>query len=369
MKILINASNLKKGGALQVAYSIISLLKNYSHHSFIIVLPKYLDVPELSSNNIRVVRYTQNTSLKSIVTGRDKTLDQIVNSNEIDAVLTIFGPSKWHPQCFHLCGFAIPHIVLKESPYWATLSKLSLLISQLRNSLIKRDFKKNNNVIWCENEFISIRLRKILNKQVYTVTNTFHQIYDDPKKWDRTIKLPPFQGFTLLTISAYYSHKNLEIALDAIKEIRVLSPNLNVRFVLTIEKNQYPPIPEEYKNNFVFLGPVSISQCPYLYQQSDLVLQPSLLECFSATYAEAMKMEVPIITTDLGFAHSLCGKAAEYYDSMNPKALAQSIIAVLSNPMKKKELVNNGIHQLSTFDSASDRVSKLIKIIETNYTK
>ena len=258
---------------------------------------------------------------------------------------------------------------MKESPYWATLSKLSLLISQLRNSLIKRDFKKNNNVIWCENEFISIRLRKILNKQVYTVTNTFHQIYDDPKKWDRTIKLPPFQGFTLLTISAYYSHKNLEIALDAIKEIRVLSPNLNVRFVLTIEKNQYPPIPEEYKNNFVFLGPVSISQCPYLYQQSDLVLQPSLLECFSATYAEAMKMEVPIITTDLGFAHSLCGKAAEYYDSMNPKALAQSIIAVLSNPMKKKELVNNGIHQLSTFDSASDRVSKLIKIIETNYTK
>lgn len=37
---------------------------------------------------------------------------------------------------------------------------------------------------------------------------------------------------------------------------------------------------------------------------------PSLLECFTATYPEAMRMERPIVTTDLAFAQGLCGEAA-----------------------------------------------------------
>lgn len=40
--ILINASNLKKGGGLQVADSICILLNEYKQHQFVVVLSRYM---------------------------------------------------------------------------------------------------------------------------------------------------------------------------------------------------------------------------------------------------------------------------------------------------------------------------------------
>lgn len=42
MNILINASNLKRGGGLQVADSICEQLELFPHHNFIVVLSSYL---------------------------------------------------------------------------------------------------------------------------------------------------------------------------------------------------------------------------------------------------------------------------------------------------------------------------------------
>ena len=370
MNILINTSNLRTGGGLQVADSIIRMLNRYKEHTFFVVIPEMLDATgaDVSGNsNVRIIPYSQPLSLYSILTGRNRILDKIVEINNIEAVLTIFGPSRWKPRCFHLCGFAMPHIALPESPYWKSLSIASLLKSKLRVLLMKRDFKKNNDILWCENEYISQRLRQLFKgKRVNTITNNYNQIFDNPEEWDNSIKLPQFDGATLITITAAYPHKNLQIALSALEEIKRIDPQFKVRFVFTINQNQYPTVPDKFKENFVFLGPVSICQCPALYRQSDMMFQPSLLECFSATYAEAMKMEIPIITTDLGFAHSLCGDAAIYYSSTDAHDLAKCIIALWSDKRKRDKLVANGKKQLQVFDSAESRTHKLVKIIENN---
>ena len=94
---------------------------------------------------------------------------------------------------------------------------------------------------------------------------------------------------------------------------------------------------------------------------------PSLLECFSANYAEAMRMNVPIITTDLGFAHSLCGDAATYYAPLSPEALAEAIYEVCSSADLQKRLVSNGASQLKKFDTYAERAQKLIGIVEKEY--
>ena len=44
------------------------------------------------------------------------------------------------------------------------------------------------------------------------------------------------------------------------------------------------------------VGGVDIRECPSLYEQCDFMFLPTLLECFSASYAEAMKMRRPILT-------------------------------------------------------------------------
>ena len=60
---------------------------------------------------------------------------------------------------------------------------------------------------------------------------------------------------------------------------------------------------------------MDISECPSLYRQSTFAFQPTLLECFTATYPEAMRSGKPIVTPDLEFARGLCGGAAVYYDA------------------------------------------------------
>ena len=52
---------------------------------------------------------------------------------------------------------------------------------------------------------------------------------------------------------------------------------------------------------------------------------PTFLECFSASYAEAMLMKKPIITSNLGFAQNVCKDAAVYFDPCNPEDIIDKI--------------------------------------------
>lgn len=370
MKILINTSNLRKGGGIQVAESLCRLTGMYPVHEFYIVISDslaQLKEPLSIFHNVQIINYTQPVSIYTILTGRNKILDNIVDTFEIDAVLTVFGPSRWKPRCFHLCGFAMPHIVLKDSPYWRRLGHMALLKSKCKNYLMLSDFRHKNTELWCENEYISQKLRELIpDKKVVTITNTYNQIFDAPESWNKSLKLPVFDGITLLTITSNYPHKNLSIALEALKCLKQLTPELRVRFVFTIDKKDFPHIPEVFRDCFIFIGGVSINQCPPLYTQADIMFQPSLLECFSATYVEAMKMEIPILTTDLGFAHSICGKAALYYEPDSPSDLARKIIRLATDPIMRARLVAAGKQQLFKFDNAVERMSKLILELESS---
>ena len=99
--------------------------------------------------------------------------------------------------------------------------------------------------------------------------------------------------------------------------LRERHPDFHFRFVLTIDEKDFPMVPENMSSHFLFICKVGVAECPYLYEQADIMFMPILLECFTATYPEAMRMEVPIVTTDLDFAHGLCGDAACYYEATN----------------------------------------------------
>lgn len=366
MKILINASNLRAGGGLQVADSICRELYKFQH-KFIVALPSVMRTSFEAIKdytNINVIGYDTPLNAKILLTGRDKFLDELVLQEKIDRVLTIFGPSRWKPRCFHLCGFAMAHIVLNDSPYWKKLPMKNKILSSFRNKMMAYDFKNKNNSLWCENEYISQLLRKKFpGKEIHTVSNNCNQAYYDKSSWDNSIILPKFDGQTLLTITANYPHKNLRISLDALKILRERYPGLKIRFVFTINESDFGPIPEDIKDSFVFLGTIPVNQCPHLYEQVDIMFQPSLLECFSATYPEAMLMRKPILTTDLGFAHSLCEEAACYYSADDPGALADAINKLVTNKDYRENLVKKGLEQIKKFDSFEDRARKLIEII------
>ena len=356
---LINCSNLKNGGGLQVAQSVCAQLGQYKKHRFVVVVSSYINEIE-AADNVETVRYDIKNNLSTLLLGRDKTLDGIVRDKGIEAVLTIFGPSRWRPRCKHLCGFARAQLLLKNP-----LQKELSWRERLNYRIWTWGFKRSGNIFYTENKYISDMLPRLLGRKmkVYTVSNYYNQVFDQPEKWSRDKKLPAFDGVTMLTVSSTASHKNLKIMIPVSEYLEKHYPDFHFRFVLTC-KPEALNVTEHLLGHFVFVGKVDVSECPNLYEQADIMFMPTLLECFTATYPEAMRMGVPIVTTDLEFARGLCGDAACYYSAINVEAAAKAICKVATDKVYAAKLVDNGKEQLKKFDNYEQRADKLIGILE-----
>lgn len=380
MNILINATTLTAGGGVQVGDSIFRELNKANKHHFYVVYPSELEQSAKDIEgygNVTLCRYDNIWVKRGVLekihiflTGRDSFLDDIVKNNNIEAVFTIFAPAIWKPRCLHICGFARSQLLISDSPFWKNMNRYRRAKIKIRVKMKLYIFRRGVDIFYTENQYISLKLKSIYkNLNVYTVTNYYNNVFDKPESWDCSIILPPFEGVTMLTISANYVHKNLPIIIPTIHYLKGKYPGLRFRFVLTINEEQFPALTEEEKKHVLFVGPVKISQCPYLYGQCDIMFLPTLLECFSASYAEAMRMNVPILTTDLEFAHSLCGEAAKYYSAMSSDALGDAIYELSSMPELRAQLIANGVKQLQTFDTYEERAQKLIGIVEQEYDK
>jgi len=212
------------------------------------------------------------------------------------------------------------------------------------------------------------RLESLLpSKKIEVVSNTYNQVFNQPELWEDSIKLPEFNGITLLSITANYKHKNLDIIPEVISYVKEHYPALKLRFVLTLNKSDYRSVDEEQARHILFLGRVSIYQVPDLYKQSDLMFLPTLLECFTATYPESMRMDVPILTSNMPFATDVCGDAALYFDPLSPKSIGDTIYSLASSEALRSELVEKGRLRLSTFETFKTRAQKYIDILEKSY--
>ncbi len=367
MHFLINASNLKVGGGLQVADSVCRLLKSHQEHFFVVVLSSRMSKTREAikgEKNIEVFEYDIPNSLSTLLLGRDAFLDGLVASRKVDGVLTVFGPSRWNPKCPHLCGFARAHLVLPNSPYFRQMKGLLLFKVKLWSWMMKYMFTRRTHFFYTENPYISKLLERLFTgSTVYTVTNYYNQIYDQPTLWVEK-RLPNFEGTTMLTVTASYPHKNLSISIEIAQMLRKRYPDFRFRFVFTIDESQFPVMLEELREHFVFIGRVDISECPSLYRQADVMFQPTLLECFTATYPEAMKMSVPIVTVDMEFARGLCGDAALFYSPLSAEAAADAIYKVVMDEALRQNLLAAGKKQLENYDTYKERASKLIRLME-----
>lgn len=370
MRILINASNLGAGGgAAQVADSVCRELYKYDMHSFVVVLPKtYAATAQAicNYNNVKVKEFSYpSKDWKSLLTKRNDYLDDLVDEEQPDCVLTIFGPTKWVPKCKkHICGFAFAHIPLFDSPYFNKMKTGDWVKAWFRVKLMSYLFRRCSHVFYTENPMISEMIKKKFHvSEVYTITNNYNQVFDDESLWIKH-PLPSFDGTRIFSATSMMPHKNLSITLDAAKYLNLHYPSFKFQFVLTVQEKDFYAIPDELKEHFLFTGGVRISEIPSLYSQCDLVIQPSLLECFTAAYPEAMKMEKPLIVPDLEFVKGLCANAAVYYSPLSGEDAAECIYKTAIDAELQKTLIENGKKQILSFDTYEQRAEKIIRLCE-----
>jgi len=201
---------------------------------------------------------------------------------------------------------------------------------------------------------------------ISVVGNSHSAIFNDnaylSKSHPDYIHLPKKEGneFRLLLISHSHPHKNLKI----INHVLPLLQNHNIKFILTINEKSYNALFPTKPKQILNLGPVSQNACPSLYAQCNAMFLPTLLEVFSASYPEAMKMEKPILTSDYSFATDVCQDAALYFDPLDPKDIAEKIKLLIIDKVLQNDLIEKSKKRIKEFETAQSRAEKYIKIFE-----
>lgn len=362
MRLIVNLSNNLSGGGLQVALSFLSECRHFDQNEYHVFLS-----PNVARQTDRSL-FGRNFIFYDIPTAPFWKLGRLLSPLEKqirpDVVFTVFGPSYWRPKAKHIMGFARGHYIYPESAFLKQLPDKEKLKFYIKKSIQCFYIKHDADVYVTETEDVTARFKKIFGKSnAYTVSNTCGRYYFSPQHFNP--KLPARQPgeFRLLTLSAYYPHKNLEVIPKIIDALKDSSEGKDIRFVLTLKPEDYQRvIPPQYREWVYNIGPVPVKECPALYQECDVMFLPTLLECFSASYPEAMAMDRPILTSDLDFAHSICGDAAIYFDPMDPCDIARKAIALKNNLILRQSLVEKGRARIAAFPSARERAECYLKL-------
>lgn len=368
MKLIINTAHQRFGGAVQVALSFIYECRNFPEHEYYVWVGSGVgkslredDFPP----NFHFTHFDFGVITLSKAWHINRCLRREEQKIKPDVVIATSGPSYFHSTSPQIIGFNLPLYIYPESPYLLGLPLYRRLRLQIKKRLHYYFFKRDAVAYVVQTEDVNQRVRKALGTdQVFTVSNTHNGFYNDWKPWPP--RLPSrFQGeVRLLTLSAYYAHKNLELIPQVLQELRRRG-RIEIRFVLTLSDTDFQEkIGGDHDGGILNVGPQPPESCPSLYAECDMMFLPTLAECFSASYPEAMVMGKPIVTTDLGFARSICGEAALYFKPMDVQAAADEIERLFNDQDLQTQLIKKGYQQLKEFDTPRQRAQKYLGICE-----
>lgn len=366
MNLIINTTTLSGTGVTQVAVSFIKECVKIPEHNYYVFLSNSV-ASQLNTkvfpSNFSFYRFESHPlyGLRGFFIRRR--IKKILRTISPDCVFSVFGPSCWTPSVPHLQGYAFPYHVYPESPIYKLLSKKEKLYIKIHKMLYCYFLKRNGKYFVCETENVSDRLSVLLNvsrNNVFTVTNTYSSVFENVIDSNPILPIKKKNEFRFLSLCSFMKHKNLEILNEVIPLLKQKC-KINVIFVLTIDEQSFErKFKPDVRDNIINVGKVDIKKCPFLYKETDALFLPTLLECFSANYPEAMIMERPILTSNLPFATEVCGKAALYFDPLDPDDICDKIMELIGSSNLYNNLVNNGIEQLKMFDSSFVRAKKYI---------
>lgn len=353
------------GGALQVADSFLAELKSFKDANVYVVcyLSEHLKKYELGNRDSRFIFYRIDFSPAGYKTRYSVTrrLNRIAKIHKTDLVFTLFGPSYWRPKSLHVMGFADGWVYNSDSIAFSKLGSVDRFRRRVLTLYKIHRLKKEANHFILETNDAKNKFMNCLNltdNEVSVISNTYNQVFDKVIS-EKSDRFDP-DYFNLLTVAGYYPNKNLEIIPEVVKHI---PSSFKVRFYVTLPdtifKKIFGAMPE-----VINLGVQEIIEVPKLLHSSDAMFLPTLLETFSASYPEAMKMSTPILTSDLSFARDICGDAAEYFNPLDASDIANKIVTLAQNKKRMKELIDLSKIRLDKFHSAHDRAKLYIELCE-----
>jgi len=119
------------------------------------------------------------------------------------------------------------------------------------------------------------------------------------------------------------------------------------------------------ENRIIFTGFISEKELDSLFRMADFLIYPSLYEGFGIPVLEAMKMGLPVITSNTTAMPEVAGDAAYLADPTNIEEMTSVMSELLQNRQRRKEMIEKGLERARayTWQNASESYLKLYQEI------
>ncbi len=368
MLIVILAHALRSGGGAVVGRNFVNALNSITNqrHKYIVTIPGKCGYENITLPDGGRYVTCGDPGSKVARIRFEKEIKRNVVEKEADVVLGLGNHGLTHVRCPQAVFVQNAYLVY-PSDYFPGADLKKRMQIKLQRHLLKKVLK-STELLFCQTPVMKKRLSEYYgydSENIKLLPNAVSgMLTKSPcRQSQEKAKGVKKDKFNCLVLSKYYVHKNPGIIVEAIKQcperfddfnfITTVSPNDNKqakRFLEQISED------EDVKGKIENVGFIEHENLAEYYSDVQLVIMPTLLESFSVTYLEAMYFGVPVLTTDLDFAHYICGPAAAYYDPWSAKGFAERLLEVYGNKNMQNELVQAGKLQFQKFDHSWEDV-------------
>lgn len=369
MRLLVDCMPLSTGGGVQVAIALMEGLSRRSDVDWLAVVPAGLKgaVPASFIADNHRIRFLAKSSILDILCA-NRQLHAIERGFRPDIVFTVFGPAYFRARSPHLVGFALPHLIYQGD---GVLLQDPTHIERVAD-FIKLLLLRRADHIVVETETVRQRLATRLGidpSSISVIGNSVNPLLDRHPP----APVPESGRFGVLVPSAYYRHKNLEILPEIASVLVRHASGLDFEFRLTLDAASAPwkrlteaAVQFGVADRLTTLGVLPLDRLARAYREAHAVLLPTLREASTAVYPESFHFRRPLLTSDLDFAHELCGDAALYADPARPAAFARQLARIAAEQGLAADLVDKGIIRLAaTYPTPKQKFEQQFALLES----
>jgi len=252
------------------------------------------------------------------------------------------------------------HDLIKTEFATSAATSHSPLIYKLKHSVYEfviRLAAKRALKIFVPSETVKEKLNKILKVSKRKIIVTYEGVgenFKNKKLSDVEIRQVLYKyGVSspyFLYVGNSYPYKNLKLILETLKIIK-----LPLRFVFVSSRDIFSDeLLEEARNlqvekNIILTGFVSDEDLAALYQGALFFVFPSLSEGFGIPGLEAFAAKIPLLASSIPTFREVYGKAALYFDPLDPNDLAKKIEQISEDKNLRDLLIEAGLKELNKY--------------------
>ena len=368
MKIFFNGLNAKTGGGKSILNNYLTVAKkNNSKHKYVVLTPDKIEYEKYGCDFIKIIDI-RNGLRKSIFSPMVNgfVVPKLLKEHGADVVFNIADliiPTDI-PQLYL---FDWPYAVYPDSKIWREMDFRSYLSRKVKLLFFKKNMKRATKIV-AQTKTAKSRLESIYGlKNIGLIPNAI--CLDNLNTGSKNFfKLP--SGKKFLYLSYYYPHKNFEIFIPLAKEIK--KQGKDYKIIITIEASQHKrahlflkEVKKYSLEDVIYnVGLVDMVNVSSLYSQCDALLMPTLLESYSLSFLEAMYHKKIILTSNLDFAHDVCGESAIYFDPLSASSIIDALNFACENSEVKENKIREGTKILKnrdTWEQTFDRCESLME--------